>query len=186
MPAPLSVVVAQTDKTSTQQEICCPPGMSCYLTALSISNIYCRPPLNGSTDKPQPGSCHPTFASPPVCQPGTQHCNETEGGACCPLDTACAPGGCVRALTFEYPPPTAGTTALPSATWTVTVTGSKTGEVCQAVATGDVTSGAVKGIAGPVSVRARGLFVLPWIGGLSMPCVLVGECLVLLVSGVLF
>lgn len=152
------------------QEICCPPGMSCYLTALSISNIYCRPPLPAPiTQQSQPG-CHPTFEHPPTCQAGTQQCNNTQGGGCCPLGTTCTPEGCADVIEFVFPSPatapaaspgllptsstsssdtalaTSGAGTLQSATWTVTVTGSKTGEVCDqpAVATAGVASGAVR------------------------------------------
>lgn len=142
------------------QEICCPSGMSCYLTALSVSNIYCRPPLSEPITQSQPG-CHPTFEYPPICQASTQHCNTTQGGGCCPVGTTCTAEGCTDVIEFVFPPPissdllptsstvpdpgvTAGTGMLQPATWTVTVTGSKTGEVCDqsAMATAGVPSGA--------------------------------------------
>jgi hypothetical protein len=168
--------------------------MSCYLTALSDSNIYCRPPMSAPITQSQPG-CHPSFKYPPICQSGMQHCNHTLGGGCCPLGTSCTVDGCTDVLEFVFPSgnpspadaarsqplepsdgdvggckgvadvvellshdqfPTSSTVpnsgvatqtgTWQPATWTVTVTGSKTGEVCDASAmtTAGVASGAVR------------------------------------------
>jgi len=142
--------------------------------------------MSGPISQTQPG-CHPTFEFPPICQPGTQHCNSTLGGGCCPLGTTCAAEGCTDVIEFVYPRPEAtstlptaaceelgceerleftvtsllptgsavpdpgvtpatGTGMLQPATWTVTVTGSKTGEICNpsAMATAGVASGAAR------------------------------------------
>ncbi|KAH8907135.1 hypothetical protein BR93DRAFT_978619 [Coniochaeta sp. PMI_546] len=174
--------------------------MSCYLTALSVSNIYCRPPLPEPITQAQPG-CHPTFEYPPICQAGTQHCNYTQGGGCCPLGTMCTTDGCADIIEFVFPAPetasaaacevvgcpdvpqlispgllptsstlsdpgvATGSGTLQPATWTMTVTGSKTGEICDqsAMATAGVASGALK----HVCVPGRGTF-----GTCSIPSVL--------------
>lgn len=207
-----------------QKEICCPPGTSCYLTALSISNIYCRPPMVGPISQGQPG-CHPTFQFPPICLGGTQHCNYTQGGGCCPLGTRCTTDGCTDVVEFVFPSPSTtksastaqslacdlagcegvkgkikdgilptsslvphtgmvagtGTEVLQPATWTVTVTGSKTGEVCDpsAVATTGVASDARRRIIPP------GWRIDGWVDGNAMLPVLMVGILVLAV-GVLF
>jgi len=179
--------------------------MSCYLTALSDSNIYCRPPLSAPITQSQPG-CHPSFAYPPICQPGTQHCNHAQGGGCCPLETTCTTEGCTDIIEFVFPSAgakfasiaksahpipadcavdgcagryvpelmahdllptsstipnsgvvtTSSTASWEPATWTVTVTGSKTGEVCDAsaMATAEVPSGAGRRAA--LLLRAEG------------------------------
>jgi hypothetical protein len=182
--------------------------MSCYLTALSVSNVYCRPPLSAPITQSQPG-CQLTFENPPICQAGTQHCNYTQGGGCCPLGTTCVPEGCTDVIEFVFPAPetasaavstvpagacevdgcrvgselispgllptsstvsdpgvATGTGTLQPATWTVTVTGSKTGEICDqsAMATVGVPSGALR----RVCVAGWGSF-----GPLSMGSVLV-------------
>ncbi|KAB5582620.1 hypothetical protein GE09DRAFT_274858 [Coniochaeta sp. 2T2.1] len=175
-PPSLFLSPCQLANMATKKEICCPLGMSCYLTSLSQSNIYCRPPIP-SPITPSTSFCHPSFQFPPICPPGNEHCNHTLGGGCCPDGTTCALEGCVDVIEFVYPPvgaaqttsmtpecqhacadelESAGTSihdehigsimlsassttsglgvttpvALQPAAWTVTVTGSKTGEVC--------------------------------------------------------
>ncbi|KAB5585946.1 hypothetical protein GE09DRAFT_1277382 [Coniochaeta sp. 2T2.1] len=169
-----------------ESEICCLRGMSCYLTSLSQSNIYCRPPIP-SPITPSTPFCHPSFQFPPVCPPGNKHCDHTLGGGCCPEGTTCVPDGCVKVIEFVYPPAGAASTsmtpecqhackdgleatgtgapsdlvetgvkvpaassstvALQPAAWTATVTGSKTGEVCDPSSVAATTGGPASGAA---------------------------------------